>query len=152
MLHIRFTKYSSKETTVDLKMIPDEELRVELQVLDELHGAVTLTTRQRSVLLEGAVGAAEKFRNEFLYTMQILNDIRERFTSEDLPGIEPDVVRQQQRQLQVRRWEIVVLYSTYLLLHDPQRRSFILRLCIPADLPSLCQRKIFIYFCRIQSN
>ena len=58
-------------------------------------------TKKRSAMLKGAVGAAEKFHNNFEITMDLLKDIRDDLAAQDSTGVEPEIVLIQKKQLQV---------------------------------------------------
>jgi len=70
--------------------------------LDELQTVVFETTRQRSALLQSAVGVTEKFYHDYEVVFGEIKDIREEVLSQASPGVEPEVVQQQIKRMQVR--------------------------------------------------
>ena len=89
-----------------MKYLPDKEIAGKLQELDALRHNIREKYDERSAKLDDALGVAERFQQDYVTVMQNLQGVKDNLLSQDVSGIDPATVQEQQKELQVSNGQL----------------------------------------------
>ena len=69
--------------------------------MDRLHSRICTQLAERSNKLNDALVVAEDFSQSYFDTIKALRDVQDNLMSQDSPGVDPTVIIEQQKELNV---------------------------------------------------
>lgn len=91
--------------------------------MDSLQENIRQQSRARSGALEEALGVAEKFSHDWQDAVQALRDIQDNLMSQDSPGVDPQTIQEQQRELEVEIQPLYIQSCVHICNPDLFKRS-----------------------------
>lgn len=78
------------------------DVKQKLDELITLYDSIKCTTEERSKALEETLDVSEKFWEDLNSLMNTLKDLQDSLSNQELPGLEPSIIREQQEELEVK--------------------------------------------------
>ena len=77
------------------------ELKSRLEELEAWYQSINNTASKRAEAINSALNSAEGFRHQFSELIQTLQGVQDTLVSQDSAGVDPNTVRDQQKELEV---------------------------------------------------
>ena len=94
------------------------DVQQKLAELTRLYDDIQHNISERSSALEDTLGVAEKFWDDLHLLAGNIKDIQEGLANQEKPALEPEVIREQQEELEVRTMHLFPGWFYYILSNN----------------------------------
>lgn len=120
------------------------EIQLLLKDLEALHSSTESAACRRTELILAVLSASEKFFDDFFAVSENLHELQDRLTSQAAPGLSPEAVKLQLKELQVSASVLFVCLTFQCLFFSLNIKDLI---ALISDLYSPDKEKFLIISC-----
>lgn len=78
------------------------DVKQKIDELEHLYNKINESTKDRNYALEQTLDTSEKFWDDYNDLVGTLKDLQESLTAQEVPSLEPAILREQREELEVR--------------------------------------------------